>query len=74
MEAEVKAKQIGGSLAVFLPAELVREEHIRPEDNLKVTVEKPVDFSWLSGRFKDIKTSTQQDLDELDEGELDEDN
>lgn len=72
MEAIVKAKKIGGSIAVVLPKELVKKERILVDDTLKVNVEKTADLSFLWGRGKDIKKSTDQIMKEIDEGEIDE--
>jgi len=71
MEAIVKAKKIGGSIGVVLPKELVKKERILPEDSVKINVEKTGDFSFLWGRFKDIKKSTDEIMKEIDEGEDD---
>ena len=71
MEAIVKAKKIGGSIGVVLPKELVRKERIMPEDKIKISVEKTADLSFLWGRFKDIKKSTDEVMREIDEGEVD---
>jgi hypothetical protein len=71
MEAIVKAKKIGGSIAVLIPKKVVDKERIFPEDTLKIKVEKTADFNWLWGRFKGIKKSTDQIMKEIDEAELD---
>lgn len=70
MEAIVKAKKIGGSIAVVIPKKIIEQERISPEDTLKIRVEKTADFNWLWGRFKTNK-STDQIMREIDEGELD---
>ena len=71
MEAIVKAKKLGGSIAVVIPKELVERERIHPKDTLKINVQKTGDLNWLWGRFKDIKKPTDQIMREIDEGELD---
>jgi len=71
MKTIAKAKQIGGSIAVIIPKEIVEKENIMPEDTLKISVEKTSDFNWLWGRFKDIKKPTEQIMKEIDEGEDD---
>ena len=40
MEAKLKAKQIGGSIGVIIPKEIVDKERIFPEDIIKVKIEK----------------------------------
>lgn len=71
MEALVKAKRLGGSIAVIVPKEIVERERIVPEDMLKINVVKTADLHWLWGRWKNVKKSTQQIMDEIDEGEDD---
>ena len=71
MEALVKAKKIGGSIAVVIPKKIIEQERISPEDTLKIRVEKTADFNWLWGRFKGMRKSTDQIMKEIDEGELD---
>lgn len=71
MEAVVKAKKIGGSIAVLIPKRIVNEERISADDTLKIRVEKTADLSFLWGRFKDIKKPTDEIMKEIDEGELD---
>ncbi len=71
MKAIIKAKQIGGSIAVIIPKEIVEMERILPDDTLKINVEKTDSFNWLWGRFKDIKKPTDQIMKEIDEAELD---
>ena len=72
MEAQVKARQIGGSIGVIIPKEVVEKERIMPDDMLKIRVEKTADLTWMWGRWKGIKKSTDQIMREIDEGELDE--
>jgi len=72
MEAQVKARQIGGSIGVIIPKEVVEKERIMPDDMLKIKVEKTADLTWMWGRWKGIKKSTDHIMREIDEGELDE--
>ena len=69
MEAKLKAKQIGGSIGVIIPKEIVDKERIFPEDTIKIKIEKNDDLNWLWGRFKDIKKPTEQIMREIDEHE-----
>ena len=72
MEAIVKAKKIGGSIGIIVPKDIIKKERISVDDILKVNVEKTADLSFLWGRGKDIKKSTDQIMKEIDEGEIDE--
>ena len=72
MEAVVKAKKIGGSIAVLIPKRIVNEERILADDTLKIRVEKTADLSFLWGRGKYIKKSTAKIMKEIDQGEIDE--
>ena len=69
MEIISKAKKIGGSIAVIIPKEVVEQERIFVDDTLKIKVEKTDDLSWLWGRYKNIKKSTDRLMEEIDEGE-----
>ncbi len=71
MEVKVKAKKIGGSIGVIIPKEIVESERISVDDTLKIDIEKTDDISFLWGRGKDIKKSTDQIMREIDEGEID---
>ena len=70
METEVKAKKIGGSIAVIIPRDIVEREHIVADDIVKIRVEKTDDLNALWGRYKDIKKPTDQLMKDIDEGEL----
>lgn len=72
METITKAKQIGGSIGVIIPMEVVEQENIHPNDTVKIKIERCDDLSFLWGKGKDIKKSTDQIMKEIDEGELDE--
>ncbi|GEM_PF-2361209 len=71
MEAIVKAKKLGGSIAVVIPKKVVDKERIHAEDTLKISIRKTGDFNWLWGRGKDITKPTDEIMKEIDEGELD---
>lgn len=71
MEAVTKAKQIGGSIGVIIPKEIVEQERIFADDTLKIKVEKTDNLNWLWGKFKDLKKPTEQIMKEIDEAELD---
>jgi antitoxin component of MazEF toxin-antitoxin module len=72
MQIKIKAKKFGGSIGIILPKEIVDKERISPEDILKVRVEKTADLNFLWGKWEDIKKSTDQIMNEIDEGEVDE--
>ena len=69
MESKLKAKQIGGSIGVIIPKEIVEKEGIMPNDILKVKIEKTSDLKFLWGKFKDIKKPTDKIMKEIDEFE-----
>lgn len=69
MEAEVKAKRIGGSIGIIIPRRIVEIERIMPDDSIKVKIEKTNDLNWLWGKGKSIKKSTDKIMKEIDEGE-----
>ena len=69
MELELKAKKFGGSIGVIIPKDIVQQERIRESDNLKVVFKKVADLRFMTGMCKDVKISTKQILDEIDEGE-----
>ncbi len=71
MEAEVKAKRMGGSIGIIIPKEIVERERINVEDIIKVKIEKKDSLSFLWAKGKDIKKSTQKIMEEIDEGETD---
>lgn len=69
MKTRIKAKKFGGSVGVIFPKELIQEKGISPEDCLEVSVERVADLSFLWGKGKDIKKSTDKIMEEIDEGE-----
>ena len=66
---QVKARRIGGSIAVFIPNEIVLKQRIKADDNIKIKVEKVNDLSFMWGKLKGEKKSTQEIMDEIDQGE-----
>ena len=71
MEVELKARKIGGSIGIIIPLELTRNERIFENDLLKVRIRKTSDLSFMFGKGKSIKKSTEQIMKEIDEGEED---
>ena len=71
MKTITKAKQIGGSIAVIIPKDVVEGERIFVGDTLKINVEKVDNLDFFWGRFKDIKKSTDKIMNEIDEAESD---
>lgn len=72
MGTQVKAKQIGGSIGVIIPKEVVEHESIFVDDVLEIHVEKADNLEPMWGKFKSLlKKSTDQIMKEIDEGELD---
>ncbi len=52
MELRVKAKKIGGSIAVIIPKEIVDTQHIKENDELSLEVEKITNSGDIFGKFK----------------------
>ena len=72
METLVKAKQIGGSIGVIIPKEVVKCQSIFVDDILEIDVEKADNLGPVWGKFKSLlKKPTDQIMKEIDEGELD---
>ena len=69
MEVKLKARQIGGSIGLIIPKEIVEFERISANDTLKIKIEKTGDLSFLWGKLKDIKRPTEKIMEEIDEGE-----
>ena len=69
METITKARKIGGSIGVIIPDEIIQRENIRPNDIIKIEIERKDDLSFLWGTLKGIKTPTQKIMDIIDEGE-----
>ena len=61
------AKKWGNSIGVVLPAEMVRDEGIRPNDRVVVTVKRVVPLKELFGTLKTNK-STEEIMKEIREG------
>lgn len=59
METLVRTRQVGGSLMVRIPAEIVVEEGIKPNDLIRLDVEK-VRKDWF-GAFKGVGHFTEED-------------
>lgn len=69
MEAIVKARKLGGSVAVVVPKEMAELENIKPNDSVRITVERIDEVSSLWGRWKWIRKSTDRIMREIDENE-----
>lgn len=59
MEALIRTRKVGGSLMVHLPTEIVIEEGIKPNDLVRVDVEK-VRKDWF-GVFRGVGHFTEED-------------
>lgn len=68
MNAVLKVKKIGGSLAVIIPKKLVEKQNIKSEDFLRVQIEKTNQIKPFFGILKD-KMSAKEFLREIDETE-----
>jgi antitoxin component of MazEF toxin-antitoxin module len=69
METQIKAKQMGGSIGVIIPREIVDKEMIFADDILKIKIEKVSNLNFLWGKLKDIKKPISKIMEEIDEGE-----
>ena len=69
MKTVAKAKQIGGSIAVIIPKEIVKKEHIKPEDTVELRIERKDNLNSLWGILSDIKIPPQKIMNIIDEGE-----
>ncbi len=69
METKVRTRKIGGSMAVFIPKEIVEAQNISQNDILTINIAKTGDLSFMWGKGKEIKKSTKKIMDEIDEGE-----
>ena len=54
---------------MIIPREIVEIERISANDILKVKIEKTGDLSFLWGKLKDVKKSTDKIMEEIDEWE-----
>ena len=59
MEALVKARRVGGSIMVHIPLEIVEMEHIRPDEMVRIGIQK-VKQDWF-GKFKGVGHFTAED-------------
>ena len=69
MQTRIKAKRFGGSIGIILPRRLIEEKGISPDDSLEINIEKVADLSFLWGKGENIKKSTDEIMNEIDEGE-----
>ena len=72
METNVRAKKFGGSIGIIIPKEIVEKQRISVNDRIEIRIEKKADLNFMWGKGKDIKKSTQEIMQETDEGETDE--
>ena len=71
METKLIAKQIGGSIGIIIPKNVVKLERIAVNDTLKIKIEKTGDLSFLWGKLKNIRKPTNKIMAEIDEWEND---
>ena len=55
----VKTKAIGGSIAVIIPNEIVKEEQIKPEEIVEMEVKKRKSVGF--GMFKGMRSFSKED-------------
>ena len=68
-EFEAIPKKWGNSLGITIPAEIIKEEKIKPNEKIKVLIFKNSKkrFNEIFGTLK-LKMSTQKAMEEIDEG------
>lgn len=71
MEAVTKARKVGGSVAVIVPKEIVERENIRPNDNVRIRVERVDELGDWWGQLKWVKKPTGDIMKIIDESEDD---
>ena len=71
MEIITKARKIGGSIAVIVPENVIKKEHINPNDMVEVVITRIDDINFLWGKLKSVKIPTKKIMDIIDEGEED---
>lgn len=59
MEALIKTRKIGGSLAVTIPHEIVEHENLAESEIVKITIEKVKKSGF--GLFKSLGSFTKED-------------
>ena len=67
-EIECKTRQIGGSIGIILPKEIVDKEAIGPDQTIRVSIKKQLKVRNVFGMFPDWKTPTQKLKDEARKG------
>ena len=69
METKLIAKKIGGSIGIIIPKNVVELERIAVNDILKIKIEKTGDLSFLWGKLKNVRKTTDKIMAEMDEWE-----
>ncbi|HLC84885.1 MAG TPA: AbrB/MazE/SpoVT family DNA-binding domain-containing protein [Candidatus Nanoarchaeia archaeon] len=64
---ESQTRKWGDSLAIIIPRDVVRQERLRINDTVRLTIHKTVDLSDLFGTWK-TKKNPQELKDEAREG------
>ncbi len=63
MQTKTIVKEWGNSLGIIIPKEIVRQEHIKPKDEVVVDIKKKKDLMKLFGSLK-LKRTAQEMKDE----------
>ncbi len=66
-DIEVEAREIGGSLGVILPRELVVREHIKPHEKITIRVRKAKPLGHFFGTTT-WEASTEKMIEEIKKG------
>ncbi|MBI4162845.1 MAG: hypothetical protein HY513_04125 [Candidatus Aenigmarchaeota archaeon] len=67
MVLELKTRKIGNSIGVIFPNEIIKKEHIRPNQTIGIQIIKKADLRDIFGLVK-TKQTAQEIKDELRKG------
>ena len=65
----VRARKVGGSVAVIVPKEVVKKERISPNDKVRLSIQRVDELTDWWGNLKWAKKPTARIIKEIDEGE-----
>lgn len=68
METKAVLKSWGSSLGVVVPAEIVKKEHLKEGDEIRLEIKKKESIKAAFGALKDWKIDPQKAKDELRKG------
>ena len=68
VEIEVETRKIGGSIGVIIPNDIVKQEHIKPNEKIKIEVKRPHKIGDFFGAAKGWSRPTEEIVKELKKG------